>query len=137
MYRSQTLPTVFKGLAGDDKLMNSTFTVAYDSVLPAWQWFLAHAGSKPVILIGDSQGAAILIHLISAQLDHQPTVLRRLLVAILVGGNLRSPPARQSGPPSPTCRCAPPPPRPAARSPSPPMPPSRPPTRYSADPARA
>jgi hypothetical protein len=91
LYRSQTLPTVFKGLAGDENLMRSTFTVAYDSVLPAWQWFLAHSGSKPIILVGDSQGAAILIHLISAQLDHQPQVLRRLLVAILVGGNLQVP----------------------------------------------
>jgi Protein of unknown function (DUF3089) len=91
LYRAQTLPTVLKGLAGDQTLMRSTFTVAYDSVLPAWRWFLAHTGGKPIILIGDSQGAAILIHLISAQLDHQPQVLRRLLVAILVGGNLQVP----------------------------------------------
>jgi hypothetical protein len=88
-YRSQTWPTVKKGLAGDEAIMRSTFTVAYDSVLPAWQWFLAHSDGKPIILVGDSQGSAILIHLISAQLDHQPSVLRRLLVAILVGGNLQ------------------------------------------------
>jgi hypothetical protein len=96
-YRSQTLPTVAKGLAGDENLMRSTFTVAYDSVLPAWQWFLAHTGSKPIILAGDSQGAAILIHLISALLDHQPPVLRRLLVAILVGGNLQVPAGKTIG----------------------------------------
>jgi Protein of unknown function (DUF3089) len=96
-YRAQTLPTVLKGLAGDETLMRSTATVAYDSVLPAWQWFLAHTGSKPIILIGDSQGATILIHLISAQLDHQPAVLRRLLVAILVGGNLQVPAGKTVG----------------------------------------
>lgn len=90
-YRSQTLPTVFKGLAGDEELLRSTFTVAYDSVLPAWRWFLAHTGGKPFVLIGDSQGSAVLIHLISAELDHEPSVLRRLLVAILVGGNLQVP----------------------------------------------
>ena len=90
-YRSQTFPTVLKGLAGDEDLMRSTFAVAYNTMLPAWQWFLAHTGSKPIILIGDSQGAAILIHLISAQLDHQPPVLRRLVAAILVGGNLQVP----------------------------------------------
>jgi hypothetical protein len=77
--------------------MRSTFTVAYDSVLPAWQWFLAHTGGKPIILIGDSQGSAILIHLISAQLDHEPAVLRRLLVAILVGGNLQVPAGKTVG----------------------------------------
>ena len=97
LYRGQTLPTVLKGLAGDESLMRSTFAVAYDSVLPAWQWFLAHTGGKPVILIGDSQGAAILIHLISAQLDHQPQVLRRLLVAVLVGGNLQVPDGKTIG----------------------------------------
>src|SRR5271155_5074601 len=96
-YRSQTLPTVEKGLTGDEALLRSTSTVAYDSVLPAWQWFLAHTGSKPVILIGDSQGSAVLIHLISAQIDHQPPVLRRLLVAILVGGNLQVPAGKTAG----------------------------------------
>ncbi len=64
-YRSQTWPSVQKGLAGDEAVMRSTFTVAYDSVLPAWQWFLAHTDGKPIILVGDSQGSAILIHLIS------------------------------------------------------------------------
>jgi Protein of unknown function (DUF3089) len=96
-YHAQTLPSVLKGLAGDESLMRSTFTVAYDSVLPAWQWFLAHTGDKPIILAGDSQGAAILIHLISAQLDHEPQVLRRLLVAILVGGNLQVPSGKVVG----------------------------------------
>jgi Protein of unknown function (DUF3089) len=61
--------------------MRSTFTVAYDSVLPAWQWFLAHTGGKP----------AVLIYLISAKLDHEPSVLRRLVAAVLVGGNLQVP----------------------------------------------
>jgi hypothetical protein len=96
-YRSQTLPTVEKGLAGDEALLRSTSAVAYASVLPAWQWFLAHSGGKPVILIGDSQGSAVLIRLISAQLDHQPSVLRRLLVAILVGGNLQVPAGKTAG----------------------------------------
>lgn len=96
-YRSQTLPTVAKGLAGDDALLRSTFAVAYASVLPAWQWFLEHTGGKPIILIGDSQGSAILIRLIAARVDHEPSVLRRLLVAILVGGNLQVPAGKTVG----------------------------------------
>jgi hypothetical protein len=51
-YRSQTWLSVEKGLAGDEAVMRSTFTVAYDSVLSAWQWFLAHTQGKPVILVG-------------------------------------------------------------------------------------
>jgi hypothetical protein len=96
-YRSQTFPSVQKGLAGDQAVMRSTFTVAYDSVLPAWEWFVDHTGGKPIILAGDSQGSAILIHLISAQLDHQPSVLRRLLVVLLVGGNLQVPAGKAVG----------------------------------------
>ena len=96
-YASQTWPSVQKGLAGDEAVMRSTFTVAYDSVLSSWQWFLAHTQGKPVILIGDSQGSAILIHLISAELDRQPSVLRRLLVAVIVGGNLQVPAGKTAG----------------------------------------
>ena len=97
LYREQTLPTVLKGLAGDQSLMRSSFITAYNSVLPAWRSFLARTGSKPIILIGDSQGAAILIHLISTEVDHEPSVLRRLLVAVLVGGNLQVPSGKLVG----------------------------------------
>lgn len=96
-YRSQTWTSVKKGLAGNETVMSSTFTVAYDSVLSAWQWFLAHSDGKPIILVGDSQGSAILIHLISTELDHEPSVLRRLLVAVLVGGNLQVPVGKTVG----------------------------------------
>jgi hypothetical protein len=97
-YRSQTWPSVEKGLAGDASLMRSTFTVAYDSVLSSWQTFLARDDdNRPVILIGDSQGSAILIHLISAEIDEEPSVLRRLLVAIIVGGNLQVPAGKTVG----------------------------------------
>jgi len=96
-YRSQTWPTVEKFLAGNTAVLRPTFTVAYNSVLTAWQWFLAHSDGKPIILAGDSQGSAVLIHLISAQLDHEPSVLRRLVVAILVGGNLQVPAGKTAG----------------------------------------
>jgi hypothetical protein len=96
-YRSQTWTTVEKFLAGDKTVMAPTFDVAYDSVLPAWQWFLAHTQGKPVILVGDSQGSAIIIHLISAAVDHEPSVLHRLLVAAIVGGNLQVPSGQTVG----------------------------------------
>jgi len=96
-YRSQTWTSVEKGLAGDEAVMGSTFKVAYQSVLPAWDWFLAHTQGKPFVLVGDSQGSAVLIHLISAELDHEPSVLHRLLVAVLVGGNLQVPTGKTVG----------------------------------------
>jgi hypothetical protein len=96
-YRSQTWTSVEKGLAGNKAVMASTFEVAYDSVLSAWQWFLAHTQGKPVVLVGDSQGSAVLIHLISTAVDHEPSVLRRLLVAVIVGGNLQVPTGKAVG----------------------------------------
>lgn len=96
-YRSATLPTVAKGLGGDQALLRSTETIAYDSMLPEWQWFLAHTGGEPIVVIGDSQGAAMLIRLLSAQVEHEPSVLSRLLVAILVGGNLQVPAGKMVG----------------------------------------
>jgi hypothetical protein len=97
LYREQTLPSVLLGLGGNEALMRSTAAVAYDSLLPTWRWFLAHSGNKPIILIGDSQGSTVLIHLISAEIDHEPAVLRRLVVAILVGGNLQVPAGKLAG----------------------------------------
>jgi Protein of unknown function (DUF3089) len=90
MYRSSTWQSVNQGLSGDPSLLHSTFAVAYSSLLSAWQDFLANDDhGRPIILIGDSQGAAILIHLIATQLEGDPALLRRLLVAIIVGGNLQ------------------------------------------------
>jgi hypothetical protein len=72
--------------------------VAYTSVLSAWNDFIAHDDDgKPVILIGDSQGSAILIHLIASQLENQPSVLGRLVVAIIAGGNLQVPGGKSVG----------------------------------------
>ncbi len=96
-YTAQTWSSVEKGLDGDEAVMRSTFTVAYNSVLPAWQWFLAHTQGKPIVLVGDSQGSAVLIHLISAEVDHEPSVLSRLLVAVLAGGNLQVPSSKTVG----------------------------------------
>lgn len=98
VYRSQTWASVEDGLAGDASVMRSTFTVAYDSVSSSWQWFLGHDDDgRPIILIGDSQGSAILIHLISTEIEEDPAVLRRLVVAIIVGGNLQVPTGRSVG----------------------------------------
>jgi hypothetical protein len=98
MYRSATAASVALGLAGNAAVLHSTFTVAYDSVLAAWRDFLARDDrGRPIVLIGDSQGSAILIRLIATQIDRNPAVRRRLLVAILAGGNLQVPAGRTAG----------------------------------------
>jgi Protein of unknown function (DUF3089) len=98
MYRQQTSATVQAGLFGNTALFRSSFDVAYRSLLAGWRDFLAHYDrGRPIILIGDSQGSAILIHLIATQLDDDPAVLHRVIVAIIAGGNLQVPTGKTVG----------------------------------------
>jgi Protein of unknown function (DUF3089) len=101
MYKSETTKSVGEGLDGTPTgtaILHSTFTVAYESLLSAWEDFVAHDDNGlPIILIGDSQGSAILIHLISTKLDEEPSLLSRVVVAIVPGGNLQVPTGKTVG----------------------------------------
>ena len=73
-------------------------TVAYDSMLAGWKQFLAHDDKgRPVILIGHSQGAVALIHLIATRIDPSASLRAKLVVAILAGGNLQVPSTQTVG----------------------------------------
>ena len=101
MYRQATASSIAKGLShakGAVATLESTFGVAYDSLLGAWKTFLADDDhGRPIILLGHSQGAAILIHLIARQVDDDTALRRRLVVAILAGGNLQVPAGKTEG----------------------------------------
>ena len=63
---------------------------AYESLLSGWKDYLAHDNhGRPVIFIGDSQGAALLIKLLRTQVDPSSQLRRRLVSAILLGGNVQ------------------------------------------------
>lgn len=80
MYREVTLSAV--GSANAQQ-------IAYDSVLAAWQDYLAHYNDgRGVVLIGHSEGADELVQLISGQLNNNASLRRRLVSAILTGSNL-------------------------------------------------
>ena len=70
---------------------------AYNGVLAAWREFLAQDAGKPIIVIGHSQGASILIKLLQQQVDPDPAVRSRLVSAILLGGNVQVPTGRVVG----------------------------------------
>jgi hypothetical protein len=79
MYREVTLAYVDN--AADEQ-------IAYDSVLSAWQDYLAHYNDgRGVILIGHSEGADQLTELLAAQINNDPAVRRLLISAILTGTN--------------------------------------------------
>ena len=88
MYRQRTEASLAKGLGSDPR----ADTVAYDSVLSAWKDYLTHDNhGRPIVFIGHSQGAAMLIRLLSSQVDPDPALRARTVVAILVGGNVTVP----------------------------------------------
>jgi hypothetical protein len=99
MYRQATLQDL-AGLsaAGAGPTLATAEGVAYASLLSAWKYFLAHdAKGRPIVLIGHSQGAVALIHLIAQEIDPSPALRRRLVVAILAGGNLQVPTTKAVG----------------------------------------
>ena len=85
--------------------------LAYSSVVSAWRDYLAHDNhGRGVVLIGHSQGAYILKHLVQTAIDPRPTERRLLVSAILLGGQVlagNSPAARGDFKHVPPC--APPP----------------------------
>lgn len=63
--------------------------VAYDSVLSGFRDYMAHYNQgRGIVFIGHSQGAAILIKLLKQEVDGTPSVRRRLVSALLMGGNV-------------------------------------------------
>ena len=94
MYRQRTEASLAKGL-GNDPAADS---VAYKSLLAGWADYLAHDNDgRPVIFIGHSQGAAMLIRLLSGRIDSNPKLRDRMVSAIIAGGNVQVPTGRTVG----------------------------------------
>jgi hypothetical protein len=91
MYRQATL----KGLA----TINATeLNTAYQSLLSAWDDYLARDNDgRPIVFIGHSQGAAMLIRLLQSQVDPSSRLRRRLVSALILGGNVQVPVGRSVG----------------------------------------
>ncbi len=63
--------------------------LAYGSVLAAFRDYLAHYNNgRGIVFIGHSQGATILIRLLEQEVDPSPQLRRRLVSALLLGGNV-------------------------------------------------
>jgi hypothetical protein len=94
MYRQRTVASLALGLGNDPHADG----VAYQSLLAGWNDYLKHFNDgRPIIVIGHSQGAAMLIRLLAAHVDADPAVRRRLVLAILAGGNVTVPVGQDVG----------------------------------------
>jgi Protein of unknown function (DUF3089) len=72
--------------------------VADSSVEAALEDYLAHDNDgRPVIFIGHSEGAATLITTLSRLVDNNPGLRSRMVLAILLGGNVEVPDGRVTG----------------------------------------
>jgi Protein of unknown function (DUF3089) len=93
MYRQVTLAGLAAGFANNSSIQ----AIAYNSLLSGWESFLADSDGRPFVLIGHSQGAAMLIRLIESQIDHNPSLRARLVSAIIAGGNVQVPTGKLVG----------------------------------------
>lgn len=84
VYRQITVPGLNSGhLTAKDQ------AVGAKDVLEAWKQYLAkYNKGRGVVLLGHSQGSLRLTQLIRQQIDKKPAVRRRLVSAILLGGNI-------------------------------------------------
>jgi Protein of unknown function (DUF3089) len=63
--------------------------IAYGGVLSAFRDYLARDNhGRGIVFIGHSQGAALLIALLRREVDPNPSLRRRLVSALLLGGNV-------------------------------------------------
>ena len=94
MYRQITV----SGLSVANSTDPGAYTVAYDSVLADWTDFITHYDNgHPIIFIGHSQGSVMLIKLLQAQVDANPTIRRLMVAAIIAGGNVTVPTGKTVG----------------------------------------
>ena len=83
VYRQGTIGGI--GGAG----MAAAYKIAYRDVLAAWKDYLKRYNKgRPFVLIGHSQGTFHLRKLVSEQIDKKPAVRKRMVSAILLGGNV-------------------------------------------------
>jgi len=95
MYPQLTLSTI--GLGGR-RIDPSAVAKAYLGVVSAWLDYLAHdSHGRRFVLIGHSQGAAMLIGLIRRVIDPEPALRARLVSALLLGGNVTVPSGQDVG----------------------------------------
>ena len=95
VYRQLTLAAVTAAAVGTDIAAPSA--IAYQDVASAWRRYLAaHNKGRPFVLIGHSQGSAMLQELIRREIEGKP-VAKQMLRAIIPGFNLLVPQGKRVG----------------------------------------
>jgi hypothetical protein len=95
IYRQMTISAVVAFASGTD--IGPAARIAYGDVLAAWRSYLAtYNNGRPFVLIGHSQGSALLIQLIAREIEGKPEA-QRMKLAILPGYNVLVPEGKRVG----------------------------------------
>ena len=95
MYRQATLTALRSSYTGNP--MKPDRALAYNDVLDAWNYYLAHDNKgRGVVLIGHSQGANVLMKLIKNEIDGKPEQTH-IISAMLLGANTPVPQGKDVG----------------------------------------
>jgi hypothetical protein len=85
VYRQITLAA----LEHPARITRADALLAYNGVLAAFRDYLAHYNDgRGIVFIGHSQGATILIRLLQQEVDSNPALRKRLVSALVLGGNV-------------------------------------------------
>jgi Protein of unknown function (DUF3089) len=83
IYPQITLKALASGITGQEA------AIAYAGLLSTWRNYLAHYNhGRGIVFIGHSQGASLLTPLIANEVDRNPALRKRLVSALLLGGNV-------------------------------------------------
>ncbi len=94
MYRQITLA----GLYANPSVTSPSTVTAYDSIRAGFEDYLAHFNAgRPIIFLGHSQGSAMLIMLLEHFVDTNAALRSRLVLAIILGGNVVVPTGSLTG----------------------------------------
>jgi Protein of unknown function (DUF3089) len=96
IYRQMTVASIAAYATGTD--VSQAGLIAYRDVRDAFRQYLrSRSGGRPFVLIGHSQGSLMLQQLIAEEIETDPALRKRMLLAILPGYNLLVPRGRLVG----------------------------------------
>jgi hypothetical protein len=79
-------------------LLAGALTTAYGSIRSGFEDYLTqYNDGRPIIFIGHSQGAVMLMQLLSSLVENDASLRSRLVLAILLGGNVTVPTGKLTG----------------------------------------
>jgi hypothetical protein len=95
IYRQATLAAIATGMVGES---GADRELAYRDVREAWREYLAKENrGRGVVLIGHSQGTFMLRELVAREIEGNRQQRRRLVSALLIGGNVATAPGELRG----------------------------------------